>query len=46
MLVGGDTGVSFTSVHDPVGAITYTVISNSTNGAWPVTRLLEQRLSG
>ena len=45
MLVGGDTGVSFTSVHDPVGAITYTVISNSSDGAWPVVRLLLNRFS-
>ena len=45
MLVGCDAGVSFTSVHDPIGAITYTVISNSTNGAWPVVRLLLKRFS-
>ncbi len=45
MLVGGDTGVSFTSVHDPAEAITYTVISNTTDGAWPVVRLLLTRLS-
>jgi CubicO group peptidase (beta-lactamase class C family) len=45
MLVGCDAGVSFTSVHDPVGAITYTVISNSTDGAWPLVRLLLKRLS-
>ena len=45
MLVGGDTGVSFTSVHDPAEAITYTVLSNSTDGAWPVVRLLLNRFS-
>jgi CubicO group peptidase (beta-lactamase class C family) len=45
MLVGCDAGVSFTSAHDPAGAITYTVISNSTHGAWPVLRLLLDRLS-
>ena len=45
MLVGGDTGVSFTSVHDPAEAITYTVISNTTDGAWPVVRLLLNRFS-
>jgi CubicO group peptidase (beta-lactamase class C family) len=46
VLIGGDTGVSFTSIHDPPQAITHTVISNSTDGAWPMTRMLEQRLSG
>jgi CubicO group peptidase (beta-lactamase class C family) len=45
MLVGCDAGVSFTSAHDPVEEITYTVISNSTDGAWPVVRLLLKRLS-
>jgi hypothetical protein len=45
MLVGCDAGVSFTSVHDPAGEITYTVISNSTDGAWPLVRLLLKRLS-
>ena len=45
MLVGGDTGVSFTGVHDPAEAITYTVLSNSTDGAWPIVRLLLNRFS-
>ena len=45
MLVGCDAGVSFRSVHDPPAAITYTVISNSTHGAWPVLRLLLNRFS-
>jgi CubicO group peptidase (beta-lactamase class C family) len=45
MLIGSDAGVSFRSVHDPARDLTHTVISNSTDGAWPVTRLLEQRLS-
>jgi CubicO group peptidase (beta-lactamase class C family) len=44
MLVGSDTGVSFRSVHDPRGRITHTVISNTADGAWPVTRLLDQEL--
>ena len=45
MLVGCDAGVSFRSVHDPTRDLTHTVMSNTTNGAWPVTRLLEERLS-
>ncbi len=43
-LVGSDAGVSFRSVHDPGAALTHTVISNTTDGAWPVTRLLDERL--
>ena len=39
-----DAGVSFRSVHDPGSALTYTVISNTTDGAWPVVRLLAERL--
>jgi CubicO group peptidase (beta-lactamase class C family) len=42
MLVGGDTGVSFRTVHDPGRHLTYTVISNTTDGAWPVTRRLDE----
>ena len=45
LLVGGDAGVSFRSVHDPPRSITHTVISNSTDGAWPLARLLAQQLS-
>lgn len=40
-LVGGDAGVSFMSVHDPNTRSTWTVLSNSTNGAWPMVRHLE-----
>jgi CubicO group peptidase (beta-lactamase class C family) len=43
-LEGSDAGVSFRSVHDPGRGLTYTVISNTTEGAWPVARLLEERL--
>jgi CubicO group peptidase (beta-lactamase class C family) len=42
MLVGADAGVSFRSVHDPSRGVTHTVISNSSGGAWPMTRLLDQ----
>jgi hypothetical protein len=36
-----DAGVSFRSVHDPAAGITHTVISNSTDGAWPIARYLD-----
>jgi CubicO group peptidase (beta-lactamase class C family) len=45
MLEGSDAGVSFRTVHDPRRGITHTVVSNTTNGAWPITRLLAERLS-
>jgi CubicO group peptidase (beta-lactamase class C family) len=44
-LEGYDAGVSFRSVHDPGGRLTHTVISNTSDGAWPITRLLAERLS-
>jgi hypothetical protein len=37
--------VSFRSVHDPTSAATHTVISNTSDGAWPITRLLDEQLS-
>ena len=37
-LVGGDAGVSFWSEHDPSTGATWTVLSNSTSGAWPMVR--------
>jgi CubicO group peptidase (beta-lactamase class C family) len=40
MLEGYDAGVSFRTVHDPRRHVTYTVISNTTDGAWPVARRL------
>ena len=39
-LVGGDAGVSFYSAHDPTTRSTWTVVSNTTDGAWPVVRHL------
>jgi CubicO group peptidase (beta-lactamase class C family) len=45
MLVGSDAGVSFRTVHDPCSSITHTVISNTSQGAWPVTRFLDERLA-
>jgi CubicO group peptidase (beta-lactamase class C family) len=43
ILEGSDAGVSFRSVHDPAGKITHTVISNTSEGAWPIARLLNER---
>jgi CubicO group peptidase (beta-lactamase class C family) len=45
MLEGFDAGVSFRSVHDPGSAVTHTVISNSSDGAWPITRRLHELLA-
>jgi CubicO group peptidase (beta-lactamase class C family) len=42
ILEGLDAGVSFRSVHDPGSAVTRTVISNSSDGAWPLTQLLDE----
>jgi CubicO group peptidase (beta-lactamase class C family) len=46
MLEGMDAGVSFRSGHDPRSDLTHTVISNTTDGAWPLARLLRERLGG
>ena len=43
-LEGSDAGVSFRSVHDPARHITHTVISNESDGAWSIGRLLVERL--
>jgi CubicO group peptidase (beta-lactamase class C family) len=45
MLEGSDAGVSFHTVHDEARDITHTVISNTSNAAWPVARCLEERLA-
>jgi CubicO group peptidase (beta-lactamase class C family) len=45
ILEGYDAGVSFRSLHDPRADVTATVISNWSNGAWPVARFLEQRFA-
>jgi CubicO group peptidase (beta-lactamase class C family) len=44
-LEGCDTGVSFRTVHAPSTGLTYTVISNTTDGAWPLLRHLRERLA-
>jgi CubicO group peptidase (beta-lactamase class C family) len=43
LLEGSDAGVSFRSGHDPLRGITHTVISNTSDGAWPLARLLAER---
>jgi CubicO group peptidase (beta-lactamase class C family) len=45
-LEGYDAGVSFTSLHRPTTSITFTVISNWSDGAWPIVRLLNDHLDG
>jgi CubicO group peptidase (beta-lactamase class C family) len=45
ILAGSDAGVSFRTEHDPAQNITHTVISNTTEGAWPIARLLRDRFS-
>ena len=44
MMVGSDAGVSFWSAHDPKRTVTATVISNTSDGAWPIARLLAESL--
>lgn len=44
ILEGMDAGISFRSVHHPTPRVTHTVISNTSTGAWPITKLLEQRI--
>lgn len=41
-VVGYDAGVSFRSVHRPSSGLTWTVVSNWSDGAWPVVALLER----
>ena len=42
---GLDAGVSFRSLHDPDAQLTYTVLSNTTDGAWPIARHLDELLA-
>jgi CubicO group peptidase (beta-lactamase class C family) len=44
MLEGFDAGVSFRTAHDPARRITYTVLSNTTRGAWPIAQSLDRLL--
>jgi CubicO group peptidase (beta-lactamase class C family) len=45
-LVGSDAGVSFRSVHDRRHDLTWTVVSNTSEGAWPVARAIADHLAG
>jgi CubicO group peptidase (beta-lactamase class C family) len=40
-LEGYDAGVSFRSAHDPATGATRTVVSNTSDGAWPIARRLD-----
>jgi CubicO group peptidase (beta-lactamase class C family) len=46
ILVGSDAGVSFKTVSDPAREVVSTVLSNTTDGAWPVGRRLDDVLIG
>lgn len=43
-LEGYDAGVSFRSAYDPASASLYTVLSNTSAGAWPLVRELDDLL--
>ncbi|MET0237950.1 MAG: serine hydrolase domain-containing protein [Kibdelosporangium sp.] len=45
MLEGFDAGVSFRSTHTPESQLTHTVISNDSDGAWPIARRLAEILN-
>ena len=42
VLEGYDAGVSFRSSHEPQSHTTFTVIANTSEGAWPLVRHLDQ----
>ena len=44
MLEGMDAGVSFHSRHDAARGLSWTVVSNTTDGAWPIVRHLAELL--
>lgn len=44
MLEGYDAGVSFWTAHDPATSTTWTVISNTSDGAWDLVELLVDEL--
>ena len=46
MLVDADAGVSFCSTHDPATGRTWTIVSNTTDGAWPLVRQLRGNFTG
>ncbi|WP_028046639.1 serine hydrolase [Cellulomonas sp. URHE0023] len=44
LLEGYDAGVSFRSLHAPAEQLTFTVVGTTSDGAWPIARLLAERL--
>ena len=44
MLEGMDAGISCRTVFDRSSSLSYTVISNTSSGAWPIVRYLDERL--
>jgi len=44
MLTGSDAGVSCRTAHDRQSGVTYTVISNTSRGAWPLVGYLDEQL--
>ena len=44
MLEGMDAGISCRTAHDRTSGITYVVLANTSSGAWPLARLLDERL--
>ena len=44
-LHGSDAGESFQTVHDPTERFTYTVLSNTTEGAWPIVLHLDELIA-
>ena len=45
VLTGADAGVSFQTVHDAGRGVTWVVLSNTTDGAWALCRLLRERVA-
>jgi CubicO group peptidase (beta-lactamase class C family) len=45
ILIGYDAGVSFRSAHDPASGLTHTVLSNTSTGTWPMTKMLDKLLA-
>jgi CubicO group peptidase (beta-lactamase class C family) len=45
VILGADAGISFQSVRDEATGVTWTVLSNTTDGAWPVVGRLRELLA-
>ncbi len=45
ILEGYDAGVSFRTLHDPDARTTWTVISNTSDGAWPLARAIAAHMA-